>query len=406
MKTILLLIVTIMTTNIIAQNKSNTEENKLYSPQIPQKINLPIPHQEKEENKNDLPQDLQKYKSYNKNDIFLYLTYDTISFCFENYSPSNLNIYAIDTIWIKKIKNKEKAKINKHYKLVKNEKHIKDVDGKQYTIQKVEENSTGLYNRNFYNDIYLCNINNKNEIIIWSYHTNSNYGDTSNPLFEIITTKTAKSAKSFYIDGKYIYLFAGNKINTSNNPKDDFRNYIRVKCIDCTFSINTKYLSPQCTRIYIDDNGKKYALQDFSKDLISPKQYETLKHNNITSQKEEGRYEYILTKIEKYQQTADTHKKYQEIKDNISEYLYEDKNLSILWSGEKEQFTFLLKNKSNNSLKIIWDEASFINNKNQSSKVIHKGVRYINANNPQAPTIIPKGAELNDIIAPVDRIRY
>ena len=77
-----------------------------------------------------------------------------------------------------------------------------------------------------------------------------------------------------------------------------------------------------------------------------------------------------------------------------------------MWYGDKTQFVFSLKNKSTHSLKIVWDEAAFINNKNESSRVIHKGVRYIDANKSQASTIIPKGTELNDIIAPVDRIRY
>ena len=74
--------------------------------------------------------------------------------------------------------------------------------------------------------------------------------------------------------------------------------------------------------------------------------------------------------------------------------------------GGNKQFEFSLTNKMTNSIKIVWDEASLVDENNMVSKVVHKGVKYINAQDAQPATTIPGGASISELIAPTSRIKY
>ena len=53
-----------------------------------------------------------------------------------------------------------------------------------------------------------------------------------------------------------------------------------------------------------------------------------------------------------------------------------------------------------------WNEASIVDENNLVSKVVHKGVKYMDANNTQPPTTIPSGASISELVAPTNRIKY
>ena len=250
------------------------------------------------------------------------------------------------------------------------------------------------------------------DTLIWSYIQDIQERE-NNPHFLIRIDKIARLLNTFYTEKK-MYLYAGYKYGESKySAKSDYRNYTPLKCTKSDYIFDGYYLiGVNYIFVFSDETGKEYHfllddLNDKNK-MITSTEYDEIKKSTIQSLKQKGRYHYILSKIEKPKNSSIRYGEYQEIKtdDNVSKFLYEDNILSILWYGDKNQFVFSLKNKSNHSLKIIWDEAAFINNQNESSRVIHKGIRYIDANKSQASTIIPKGTELNDIIAPVDRIRF
>jgi hypothetical protein len=90
----------------------------------------------------------------------------------------------------------------------------------------------------------------------------------------------------------------------------------------------------------------------------------------------------------------------------FSKYFYEDNVLSILIYGGEKQFEFSLTNKTKNSIKVVWNEASIVDENNLVSKVVHKGVKYMDANNTQPPTTIPSGASISELVAPTNRIKY
>lgn len=92
--------------------------------------------------------------------------------------------------------------------------------------------------------------------------------------------------------------------------------------------------------------------------------------------------------------------------ENETKNSYEDDFIKIIWLPALTEFSFTLENKSDNSIKIIWDEAVYIDEDNSSRKVIHSGVKYIDGEKAQPPTVIAKKTKINDLVTPVDNFYY
>lgn len=90
----------------------------------------------------------------------------------------------------------------------------------------------------------------------------------------------------------------------------------------------------------------------------------------------------------------------------VTKYSYEDGLIKIVWLPLSTQFSFNLTNKSDHSIKIIWDEVAYVNENGSSQKVFHSGVKYIDRNNSQPPTTIVKGANIDDLIMPTDNVYF
>lgn len=84
--------------------------------------------------------------------------------------------------------------------------------------------------------------------------------------------------------------------------------------------------------------------------------------------------------------------------------LYEDGLLSIAWTLQSYGLNFILENKSDQSLKILWDEASYISPASESMGVIHAGVRLIDKQQSQPPSIVARKTKFSDLIYPKDYV--
>ena len=92
--------------------------------------------------------------------------------------------------------------------------------------------------------------------------------------------------------------------------------------------------------------------------------------------------------------------------DGINKYRYEDDYIDIVWFVGSKQFNFVLKNKSGHTLKINWDDISFVDINGRVGRVMHSGVKYTDRNNSQPATTIPKGASISDLLLPTDNVYY
>ena len=92
--------------------------------------------------------------------------------------------------------------------------------------------------------------------------------------------------------------------------------------------------------------------------------------------------------------------------DGINKYRYEDDYIDIVWFVGSKQFNFVLKNKSGHTLKLNWDDISFVDINGRVGRVMHSGVKYTDRNNSQPATTIPKGASISDLLLPTDNVYY
>ena len=90
----------------------------------------------------------------------------------------------------------------------------------------------------------------------------------------------------------------------------------------------------------------------------------------------------------------------------VDKYRYEDDFIEIVWYVGLEQFNFELKNKSTHTMKINWDDISYVDINGKTRRVMHAGVKYIDRNNSQPASSIPKGASLSDILLPTDNVTF
>lgn len=90
----------------------------------------------------------------------------------------------------------------------------------------------------------------------------------------------------------------------------------------------------------------------------------------------------------------------------VSKYRYEDDYINIVWYVGSKQFYFTLNNKSGHSLKINWDDISFVDTKGQVGRVMHSGVKYSERNNSQPATTVPNGASISDILLPTKNVYF
>lgn len=90
----------------------------------------------------------------------------------------------------------------------------------------------------------------------------------------------------------------------------------------------------------------------------------------------------------------------------INKYRYEDDYIDIVWYVGLKQFNFTLKNKSGHTLKINWDDVSYVDINGQVGRVMHSGVKYADRNSSQPASTIPRGASISDLLLPTENVYY
>ena len=91
----------------------------------------------------------------------------------------------------------------------------------------------------------------------------------------------------------------------------------------------------------------------------------------------------------------------------ISKYRYEDDYIEIVWNtANQKKFIFVLKNKSGHTMKINWDDISYVGINGQVGRVMHAGVKYNERNSSQPATTIPKDANITDMLLPTENVYF
>lgn len=87
-------------------------------------------------------------------------------------------------------------------------------------------------------------------------------------------------------------------------------------------------------------------------------------------------------------------------------YEYNDDIININIRADYDKFSFNIKNVSDGTIKVIWDDAVFVDVDGTTQRIMHKGTKYSERNNSQVPTSIIKGTSIDDIACPVGKVYY
>ena len=85
---------------------------------------------------------------------------------------------------------------------------------------------------------------------------------------------------------------------------------------------------------------------------------------------------------------------------------FEDGMVGIEWRPTSDDIGVVIRNKTYDPLKVVWDEARFIDEKGVSHRLIHSGIGYEERYDFHPPTIIVPRGTLEDFIHPADYFRW
>lgn len=87
-----------------------------------------------------------------------------------------------------------------------------------------------------------------------------------------------------------------------------------------------------------------------------------------------------------------------------SKQTFEDDMISISWLMGCYQFDFTIHNKTDRSIKILWDEAAYVSKDGSSQRVMHKSIKYSQREMAQVQSIVVRGQKLSDIVVPTNYV--
>ena len=122
-----------------------------------------------------------------------------------------------------------------------------------------------------------------------------------------------------------------------------------------------------------------------------------------------ARYDIVLTEVQrpaKAKARYGSQKIDKIVEDGVNKYYFEDNMIRIIWVIEVAQPSFVINNKTENSIRLIWDEAAYVDENGFSKRVMHQGVKYADRNNAQPPSIIVRNGRLADFIIPTENVYY
>ena len=172
-----------------------------------------------------------------------------------------------------------------------------------------------------------------------------------------------------------------------------------------TISLNSDHYKEEYKYIYAD--GPWYTYENITTGKIGHCSAESI----LTGPFEEdlsGKYISLLTAVEKPSNTEIRYGETMTIpsENGISKFTYKDNVIDIMIFADRSNFNFVLQNISESSIKIVWDEAVFVNFDGSTEKVMHKGIKFSEKNGAQPATTIIKNAKWEDTVTPTHLVYY
>jgi hypothetical protein len=137
--------------------------------------------------------------------------------------------------------------------------------------------------------------------------------------------------------------------------------------------------------------------------------YRTKSSSPRTQKVANARYDITMIAVEKSvgsQKMLEEQRIETVVEGGITRYRSEDNMVRIEWRPAPVDIEFTVNNKTDSPIKIVWDEASFVDEKGISHRLIHSGIGYEERKLPQPPTVIVGGINLQDFVHPLDYFQW
>lgn len=89
-----------------------------------------------------------------------------------------------------------------------------------------------------------------------------------------------------------------------------------------------------------------------------------------------------------------------------TKYVYEDDMVKIDWQPTAQALRFVLENKTSQSIRVIWDEAVYVDVYGRCNRVMHSGVKYTERNSSQPSSVVVRNCKLDDFVFPTDNVYF
>lgn len=334
--------------------------------------------------------------------FFNTLAGDTIIF---NGNGAREDFFSNDTIWMKR--NAKKPIEGKHYKI---NKHYKTIDGdvsspsdsiynKQWVIVAAEIESGGNLFESDKNEYLIIKDVLSGDVVRWRYRKGYNYSENVN-----VTDITKSKLFNSELRNIVLYENSGTKYMISPIFKECHivNSFVTIETRDRGNSIHF-------TTTVLLDNNESYNIPFTERYTKNSKTLytEVVKKAELDKLRDSGQFKLVLSKVEKPKNPQIRYGKTTTLTDkSVTKYSYTDNLLTIVLVDESVGIDFSLSNKSGNTIKIEWNEASFIDINNSASRVFHSGVKYIDRGASMPASVIPNGTTIDDVIMPTNLTSY
>jgi hypothetical protein len=272
------------------------------------------------------------------------------------------------------------------------------------TIRFFESDYVLKKTKNPYDYINLCNIGSlSSEIIKPNLYVRVHGRDTLNYDYRILSIDNHRVEHRTIYDTwtEYVYfkkitimdVAVSYKYRFSSNPHITL-SYTRS---DDSVCIKEVSYDKQYDHWWVNSNLSSGIYVYTDNDLASKELHEKSKIDSINTvilqgKRNAGDYHFELTKVEK--------PKNQNVRKGkiANSAIYEDNIISIKWNALEYdmRFDFMLKNMTNSTMKLLWDEAIIVNFDGFTERILHKGADIEALQKSQQPAIIPALAQLSD----------
>jgi len=87
-----------------------------------------------------------------------------------------------------------------------------------------------------------------------------------------------------------------------------------------------------------------------------------------------------------------------------SGYVFEDGLVRVEWQPHPTSINVTIHNRTEHTIRVLWDNAAFVDKDGRSNRVMHAGVPFAVRDQPQAPSVIVRGGRLEDVIIPTEYV--